>query len=80
VSRGPAANEILRVARETSADLIIMCTHGRTGIRRLLVGSVAEAVVRAAGVPVLLQRPAGDAAAPERAPTEPGERAYPARS
>ncbi len=37
---------ILRTAREAGADLIVMGTHGRTGLRRLLMGSVAEQVVR----------------------------------
>jgi nucleotide-binding universal stress UspA family protein len=80
VCRGPAANEILRVTREIAADLIIMGTHGRTGIRRLVVGSVAEAVVRGAGVPVLVQKPGAASSAPECASTQPGERAYPGRS
>lgn len=44
---------ILREGCETGADLIVMGTHGRTGLRRLLVGSVTEAVMRAAGVPVI---------------------------
>ncbi len=48
---------ILRAAREYHADLIICGTHGRRGIRRLLVGSDAEYVVRHAPVPVLLVRP-----------------------
>jgi nucleotide-binding universal stress UspA family protein len=45
--------EILRVAQECSCDLIVMGTHGRTGLRRLLMGSVAEKVVRHAPWPVL---------------------------
>lgn len=45
--------EILRMARETNADLIVMGTHGRTGLSRLLMGSVAEQVVRKAPCPVL---------------------------
>ena len=44
---------ILEVATEARADLIVMGTHGRRGIRRLLLGSVAEAVVRSAPCPVL---------------------------
>jgi nucleotide-binding universal stress UspA family protein len=50
---GEAAPEILRLARETEADLIVMGTHGRTGLGRLLMGSVAERVVRAALCPVV---------------------------
>jgi nucleotide-binding universal stress UspA family protein len=68
VCRGEAAKEILRVAREIGTDLIIMSTHGRTGVRRLVVGSVAEAVVRGSGAPVLLLKPAGEDAPPDRAP------------
>jgi nucleotide-binding universal stress UspA family protein len=40
-------------AKRTKADLIVMATHGRTGITRLVMGSVAERVVRTAGCPVL---------------------------
>ncbi|GIW80871.1 MAG: universal stress protein UspA [Gemmatales bacterium] len=50
---GDPAGEILRVAEETSADLIVMGTHGRTGLSRALMGSVAETVLRKAGCPVL---------------------------
>jgi universal stress protein A len=54
---GIPADEIVRVAREEAADLIVMGTHGWTGIRHLLVGSVAENVVRRAHCPVLVVRP-----------------------
>ncbi len=50
---GEPAEEILRVAREAGCDLIVLGTHGRTGLRRLLMGSVAEVVVRKAECPVL---------------------------
>ncbi len=50
---GDAATEILRVAREVKVDLVVMGTHGRTGLGRLLMGSVAEQVVRQATCPVL---------------------------
>jgi nucleotide-binding universal stress UspA family protein len=50
---GDPVTEILRVAQELHADLIVMGTHGRTGLRRLLMGSVAEQVVRKAACPVL---------------------------
>lgn len=49
---GDAANEILRVASQIDCDLIVMGTHGRTGLGRLLMGSVAEQVVRKARCPV----------------------------
>lgn len=47
---------ILQVAEEIGADLIVMSTHGRTGLRRLLMGSVAEHIVRHASCPVLTVR------------------------
>jgi universal stress protein A len=50
---GDAATEILRVAQEIHAGLIVMGTHGRTGLGRLVMGSVAEQVVRKASCPVL---------------------------
>jgi nucleotide-binding universal stress UspA family protein len=56
VRSGEAAEEIIQAARELHADLIAMTTHGRTGLRRLLFGSVAEAVLRAAHVPVVVVR------------------------
>jgi nucleotide-binding universal stress UspA family protein len=52
-AEGDAAAETLRVASEIGADLIVMGTHGRTGLSRLLMGSVAEQVVRKAPCPVL---------------------------
>jgi nucleotide-binding universal stress UspA family protein len=53
---GDAVGEILAGAREVQADLIAMTTHGRGGLVRLLFGSVAEAVLRQAEVPVFLMR------------------------
>jgi nucleotide-binding universal stress UspA family protein len=50
---GDPATEIVRLAKEEDVDLIVMATHGRTGLRRMLMGSVAEAVVRHAECPVL---------------------------
>jgi nucleotide-binding universal stress UspA family protein len=51
---GDAAAEILRSAVEANADLIVMGTHGRTGLERLLLGSVAEHVLRKAPCPLLI--------------------------
>ena len=48
--------EIVAIAKEHNADLIILSTHGRTGVERLLMGSVAEHVVRHAPCPVLIVR------------------------
>jgi nucleotide-binding universal stress UspA family protein len=56
VRDGPAVETIALVAQETGAGLIAMATHGRSGLERLLVGSVAERVMRAAPAPVLLWR------------------------
>jgi universal stress protein A len=53
VQDGDPAVEILGVAREARCDLIVMGTHGRTGLGRMLLGSVAEKVVRKAACPVL---------------------------
>jgi nucleotide-binding universal stress UspA family protein len=53
---GDPVPEIVAAARETSADLIAMTTHGRSGFRRLLFGSVAEAVLRRTEIPVLMMR------------------------
>jgi len=51
------AHAIVEYAKEHRADYIAMATHGRSGLRRLLLGSVAELVVRHATVPVLLYPP-----------------------
>ena len=48
---------ILDAARATGADLIALATHGRSGLARLLIGSVADKVRRGADMPVLLYRP-----------------------
>ncbi len=53
---GPPAEEIVRFARARRVDLIVMGTHGRAGLAKLLVGSVADRVVAAASCPVLTVR------------------------
>lgn len=50
---GDPADAIIRLAETENVDMIVMGTHGRRGLTRLLMGSVAEAVVRAAPCPVL---------------------------
>lgn len=65
---GDPATEILRVAEEGKCDLIVMGTHGRTGFGRLLMGSVAEQVVRKAPCPVLTIRTPTAEAAPVQEP------------
>jgi nucleotide-binding universal stress UspA family protein len=68
LAEGEPAAEILRLAREGGYDLIVMGTHGRTGLGRFLMGSVAEQVIRQAPCRVLtLKRPSGDPA-PAEAP------------
>jgi nucleotide-binding universal stress UspA family protein len=54
---GGAWSEIVRLATEEHADMIVMGTQGRTGLHRLLLGSVAERVIRQAPCPVLTVRP-----------------------
>jgi len=56
---GAPAEEIVRFADEVSADLIVMGTHGWTGMRHLILGSTAENVVRSAHCPVLTVRSEG---------------------
>jgi len=56
VRPGIPAAEIVDAAREVHADLIAMTTHGRSGLRRLMFGSVAEAVLRHSDIPVFLLR------------------------
>ena len=53
IAEGPAAAAIVGAARRVRAQMIVMGTHGRSGVRRLLIGSVAERVVRTARCPVL---------------------------
>lgn len=53
---GPAIDQILDYAKRQEIDLIVLATHGRTGLKHLLMGSVAENVVRCAACPVLTVR------------------------
>jgi nucleotide-binding universal stress UspA family protein len=57
VVHGDAASEIVRVAKERNVDLIVISSHGRTGLGRMLFGSTAESVVRHATCPVLVVKP-----------------------
>lgn len=59
VWQGPAASAIIEMARLHEADLIVMTSHGRSGIARLILGSIAEAVIRGSRLPILLVRPTG---------------------
>ena len=54
---GDVATTILRAAQEFAADVIVMATHGRHGVSRTLLGSVAQEIVRQSSCPVLSIRP-----------------------
>jgi nucleotide-binding universal stress UspA family protein len=70
VWRGPTAATIVRAAQVGGADRIVMTTHGRTGNQREMFGSVADAVLRAAPMCVIVTRPRRDTAcAPVGEPT-----------
>jgi nucleotide-binding universal stress UspA family protein len=56
VAAGSAWKQILQVAVDVQADLLVVGTHGRGGVKRMLLGSVAETVVRKASCPVLVVR------------------------
>ena len=62
---GRAARDLVEFARERESDLIVIATHGLTGIRHLLLGSVAEKVVRSAPCPVLTVKPFGRSLLPD---------------
>lgn len=56
---GFAAERIIALAQETPGSLIAICTHGRSGVRRWVLGSIADRVVRHSGDPVLVIRAPG---------------------
>lgn len=58
VKEGFAGDEIIKLGRSTADNVIAMCSHGRSGVKRWVLGSVAEAVARHSGDPVLIVRPA----------------------
>jgi nucleotide-binding universal stress UspA family protein len=57
IVHGDASAEIVRVAEERKVDLIVIASHGRTGLGRILFGSTAESIVRHAPCPVLVVKP-----------------------
>ncbi|HEX8476409.1 MAG TPA: universal stress protein [Pyrinomonadaceae bacterium] len=57
IVHGAAASEIVRLAKEREVDLIVISSHGRTGLGRMLFGSTAESVTRHAHCPVLVVKP-----------------------
>jgi nucleotide-binding universal stress UspA family protein/quercetin dioxygenase-like cupin family protein len=73
VAEGDAPAEILHLAGALPCDLIVMGTHGRTGLNRLLAGSVAEEVLRKAACPVMVVRTPLAGAPPVAAPAKAGE-------
>lgn len=58
-AQGKADVEIIRYAKEHEIDMVVLATHGRTGLSHLLIGSTAERVVRMAPCPVLTVHPEG---------------------
>lgn len=67
VLAGYAARDIVDFASEQAADLIVMATHGRTGLQRFLIGSVTEKVVRSASCPVFTVKSFGKSLVTRRA-------------
>ena len=55
---GFSSDEIIKIGRETPDNLIAMCSHGRSGVKRWVLGSVTETVVRHSENPVMVLRPA----------------------
>jgi nucleotide-binding universal stress UspA family protein len=70
---GPTSESILKVAKEEGSTMIAMTTHGRSGLSRCLMGSVAEEVLHAGNVPVLLVRSIGST--PQEPVQQPGREA-----
>ncbi len=60
VLEGRPVDEITGYAKEAAAEMVVMSTHGRSGLRHLLIGSTAEGVVRHAECPVLTVRGGGE--------------------
>ena len=57
VRRGTPADEIIKFAEEEGMDLVVVATHGRTGLKHMVMGSVAERIVRRSTIPVLTVKP-----------------------
>ncbi len=71
IRAGDPAGEILCLAEDIEADLVVLGTHGRRGVARLVMGSVAQHVVRDAACPVLVMRPRRYAPHPDLTPEPP---------
>ncbi|MDC0936223.1 universal stress protein [Pirellulales bacterium] len=72
--RGAAVSEIVAFADREKVDLIVMGTHGRTGISRVLMGSIAEGVLRKATCPVLTVKTPMELEEDEEVKEEPGQK------
>jgi universal stress protein A len=68
VVMGVPATEVIEAAKRRDSDLIVMATHGRTGLRHLVLGSVVEQVVREAPCPVLTVNPKAGRVQPSQTP------------
>ncbi len=64
ILNGPAASSLVQHVRDIGADLVVMTTHGRSGIERAWLGSVADEVIRSIEVPVIVLRPRTDGTFP----------------
>jgi universal stress protein A len=71
LSAGNPVEEIGRAAEDTQCDLIVMASHGRTGVGRLLLGSVAESVFRHVTAPVVLVHGSSASVVPQLSTTLP---------
>lgn len=56
-TQGSAAEEIIRNAQDNNIDMIVISSHGRSGLGRLVLGSVCDRVIRETGIPVLVVKP-----------------------
>lgn len=68
---GPVSDALLQHIAETRPWLVVMNSHGRGGLRRMMLGSVADALARQSGVPILIEHCSGDASPSEPAANEP---------
>ncbi len=73
VRKGPVAEAIIGAAQTQDAGLIVMATHGRSGVQRVVYGSVAEQILRSSTIPILLVRVPG---ATVEVPGEPAARTH----
>ena len=64
ILNGPAASSLVQHVRDIGADLVVMTTHGRSGIERAWLGSVADEMIRSIEVPVIVLRPRTDGTFP----------------